>query len=93
MAAATATRGSSPGCCPGGHAFMRTAAGGHRVESPGVPSRMNLGQIMESELGWAGIQLDECTQPGVPVGHQRDDRGQAQAGRACRQLKVLLHDG
>jgi DNA-directed RNA polymerase subunit beta len=25
----------------------------------GVPSRMNLGQIMETELGWAGIELDE----------------------------------
>jgi DNA-directed RNA polymerase subunit beta len=25
----------------------------------GVPSRMNLGQIMESELGWAGVMLDQ----------------------------------
>ena len=25
----------------------------------GVPSRMNLGQIMETELGWAGLTLDE----------------------------------
>ena len=25
----------------------------------GVPSRMNLGQIMETELGWAGTVLDE----------------------------------
>ena len=25
----------------------------------GVPSRMNLGQIMETELGWAGTALDE----------------------------------
>ena len=25
----------------------------------GVPSRMNLGQIMETELGWAATALDE----------------------------------
>ena len=25
----------------------------------GVPSRMNLGQILETELGWAGKLLDE----------------------------------
>ena len=25
----------------------------------GVPSRMNLGQIMETELGWAGLKLNE----------------------------------
>jgi len=25
----------------------------------GVPSRMNLGQIMETELGWAGVKLNE----------------------------------
>ncbi|MFP4364253.1 MAG: DNA-directed RNA polymerase subunit beta [Spirochaetia bacterium] len=25
----------------------------------GVPSRMNLGQILETELGWAGLNLDE----------------------------------
>ncbi len=25
----------------------------------GVPSRMNLGQIMETQLGWAGLMLDE----------------------------------
>ncbi|MBN1686819.1 MAG: DNA-directed RNA polymerase subunit beta [Spirochaetales bacterium] len=25
----------------------------------GVPSRMNLGQILETELGWAGLQLNE----------------------------------
>ena len=25
----------------------------------GVPSRMNLGQIMETQLGWAGLRLDE----------------------------------
>ncbi|MDR2864652.1 MAG: DNA-directed RNA polymerase subunit beta [Spirochaetaceae bacterium] len=25
----------------------------------GVPSRMNIGQLLETELGWAGIQLDE----------------------------------
>jgi DNA-directed RNA polymerase subunit beta len=25
----------------------------------GVPSRMNLGQILETELGWAALQLDE----------------------------------
>ena len=25
----------------------------------GVPSRMNIGQILETELGWAGIELDE----------------------------------
>jgi DNA-directed RNA polymerase subunit beta len=40
--------------------FMQDGTPVDLVLNPlGVPSRMNLGQIMETELGWAGVELDE----------------------------------
>ena len=33
-------------------------SGGYLLEPLGVPSRMNLGQIFEAVLGWAGRELD-----------------------------------
>ena len=60
----------------------------------GVPSRMNLGQILESELGWAALGLDEWYS--VPVfesatNEQVDDKLVA-AGRP-RSSKITLYDG
>jgi DNA-directed RNA polymerase subunit beta len=58
MAAATATRASSPASCRGGHAVPAgRQAGGHRAQPLGVPSRMNVGQILETHLGWAAKLL------------------------------------
>ena len=60
----------------------------------GVPSRMNIGQIMESELGLAGLYLDEWYKSPVfqsPSNEQIGDKLE-QAGFS-RDSKAILHDG
>ena len=60
----------------------------------GVPSRMNIGQIMESELGLAGLYLDEWYEAPVfqsPSNEQISDKLE-QAGFA-RNSKAILRDG
>ena len=57
--AATATRGSSPRSSPRRTCrSSRTARGVEILLNPlGVPSRMNVGQILETHLGWAAAKL------------------------------------
>ena len=60
----------------------------------GVPSRMNIGQIMESELGLAGLYLDQWYEAPVfqsPTNKQIEDK-LAEAG-FNRNSKAILHDG
>jgi DNA-directed RNA polymerase subunit beta len=60
----------------------------------GVPSRMNIGQIMEVELGWAGSTLDEyysCPVFQSPSQEMIEEKlKEAGLPAAC---KVKLHDG
>jgi DNA-directed RNA polymerase subunit beta len=60
----------------------------------GVPSRMNLGQIMETELGWAGMRLHEWY--ATPVFESAtNEMIEAKLKEASLPLnsKVTLHDG
>jgi len=50
----------------------------------GVPSRMNVGQILETHLGWAGHQL------GQKIGELMQQNSKAEAIR--KELKVLFKD-
>ena len=60
----------------------------------GVPSRMNLGQILETELGWAGLHLGEWY--ATPVFESASDE-QIQERLAAARLessgKTVLYDG
>ena len=60
----------------------------------GVPSRMNLGQILETELGWAGLKLDEWYD--TPVFQSATSRmiedKLKKAGLPVNS-KISLHDG
>ncbi len=47
----------------------------------GVPSRMNVGQILETHLGWA------CRSLGLQVGHMLDG---VRAGKSDRDMRALL---
>ena len=60
----------------------------------GVPSRMNIGQIMESELGLAGLYLDEWYEAPVfqSPSNQQIEEKLVQAGFA-KDSKAILHDG
>ena len=60
----------------------------------GVPSRMNIGQIMESELGLAGLYLDEWYQAPVFESPSNEQIGQklVDAGFASNS-KAILRDG
>jgi DNA-directed RNA polymerase subunit beta len=60
----------------------------------GVPSRMNLGQIMETELGWAGIKLDEWYASPVfqSATNEMIEAKLKEAGLPVNS-KVNLHDG
>ena len=60
----------------------------------GVPSRMNLGQIMETELGWAGLRLDEWYATPVFQSASNDmiEAKLAQAGLPTTS-KITLYDG
>ena len=42
----------------GRHAYDENGEPGHSVESSGVPSRMNVGQILETHLGAAAKGLE-----------------------------------
>jgi DNA-directed RNA polymerase subunit beta len=60
----------------------------------GVPSRMNIGQIMESELGLAGIYLDQWFESPVfqsPSNEQIE--GKLKEAGFPTNSKVTLHDG
>jgi DNA-directed RNA polymerase subunit beta len=60
----------------------------------GVPSRMNLGQIMETELGWAGTVLDEWY--ATPVFQSASNEmieAKLKEANLPRSSKVLLYDG
>jgi len=60
----------------------------------GVPSRMNLGQIMETELGWAGIKLNEWYASPVfqSATNEMIEAKLKEAGLPVNS-KVNLHDG
>jgi DNA-directed RNA polymerase subunit beta len=60
----------------------------------GVPSRMNLGQIMETELGWAGTVLDEWY--ATPVFQSASNEmieGKLKEAGLPPSSKVPLYDG
>lgn len=60
----------------------------------GVPSRMNLGQILETELGWAAVNLDEWYSTPVfqsATNEQIEDKLE-EAGLP-RNSKITLYDG
>ncbi len=60
----------------------------------GVPSRMNLGQIMETELGWAGTVLDEWY--ATPVFQSASNEmieGKLKEAKLPASSKVMLYDG
>jgi DNA-directed RNA polymerase subunit beta len=60
----------------------------------GVPSRMNLGQIMETELGWAGIKLDEWyASPVFQSATNEMIEAKLQEAGLPLNSKVALHDG
>ena len=51
----------------------------------GVPSRMNVGQILETHLGWAASKLGfRAIMPGLRRCERGDDQGRPQASRAAR---------
>jgi DNA-directed RNA polymerase subunit beta len=60
----------------------------------GVPSRMNIGQIMESELGLAGIYLDQWFESPVFQSPSNDQiEGKLKEAGFPANSKVTLHDG
>ncbi len=60
----------------------------------GVPSRMNLGQIMETQLGWAGFRLDEWYSTPVfqSIGNEKIEEKLIEAGLPGSS-KTVLYDG
>jgi DNA-directed RNA polymerase subunit beta len=60
----------------------------------GVPSRMNVGQILETHLGWAGAQLGFQAITPVFDGASEEDINEAlQEAQLPRHGKVRLYDG
>jgi len=60
----------------------------------GVPSRMNLGQILETELGWAGLQLNEMY--ATPVFQSASGETIAKKLKEAKlpvNCKTVLYDG
>jgi DNA-directed RNA polymerase subunit beta len=60
----------------------------------GVPSRMNVGQILEAELGWAGVVLDEWY--ATPVFQSASNRmieDKLKEGKLPVNSKITLFDG
>ena len=60
----------------------------------GVPSRMNLGQIMETQLGWAGLRLDEWY--ATPVFQSASNEmieGKLSQADLPPSSKITLYDG
>ena len=60
----------------------------------GVPSRMNLGQILETELGWAAVKLDEwyATPVFQSATNEMIEKKLEEAGLP-RSSKITLYDG
>lgn len=60
----------------------------------GVPSRMNLGQIMETQLGWAGLKLNEwyATPVFESTSNEKIEKKLVEAGLAANS-KAILYDG
>ena len=82
--AATATRAWSPRSSPRRTCrTCRTATPVEIVLNPlGVPSRMNIGQVLETHLGWAAHALGyTCATPVFAGRHGRRDQGGAARGR------------
>ena len=61
----------------------------------GVPSRMNVGQILETHLGWAGAKLGfQAITPGLRRGHRGGDPRAASRRPACPSTaRRVLYDG
>ena len=60
----------------------------------GVPSRMNVGQILETHLGWAGAELDMSFATPVFEGASEDDiRDMLEKSGLPEDGKSLLYDG
>ena len=60
----------------------------------GVPSRMNLGQLLETELGWAGLKLKEWYS--TPVFQSASDeqiRAKLKEAGLPESSKITLYDG
>jgi len=56
----------------------------------GVPSRMNLGQILETELGWAAVGLDEWY--ATPVFESATNEQIAQKLKAIKETPTVWRD-
>ncbi len=91
--AATATRACCRGSCP--RRTCRTCEDGTPVDivlNPlGVPSRMNVGQILETHLGLGGAQPRACSWPSRSTRTVDDAAGCAQAEGAVRQGRRRVH--
>jgi DNA-directed RNA polymerase subunit beta len=75
--------------------FMEDGTSVDVVLNPlGVPSRMNLGQIMETELGWAGVRLEEwyATPVFQSATNEMIEAKLKQAGLPTNS-KAVLYDG
>ena len=60
----------------------------------GVPSRMNLGQIFETALGWAGLRLDKQYATPVFDGATLEDvQSELESAGLPTGGKIMLHDG
>jgi DNA-directed RNA polymerase subunit beta len=60
----------------------------------GVPSRMNLGQILETELGWAGANLDEWySTPVFESATPEMIEEKLESAGLPRSSKIWLYDG
>ena len=61
----------------------------------GVPSRMNVGQILETHLGWAGAKLGfQAITPVFDGATEEDDPQVPRRSRACpKHGKAQLYDG
>ena len=60
----------------------------------GVPSRMNIGQIMETHLGWAGRALNLSIQTPVFDGASQDEiKDMLKQANLPSSGKITLHDG
>jgi DNA-directed RNA polymerase subunit beta len=60
----------------------------------GVPSRMNIGQLLETELGWAGIKLNEWySTPVFQSPSTSDIEGKLKEAGLPLNSKVFLYDG
>ena len=60
----------------------------------GVPSRMNVGQILETHLGWAGFKLGKSyATPVFDGATETDIKGELEAAGLPASGKVTLYDG